>query len=65
MKYLSRVGRITLAQLVISSIPVFNMKLEKFPSRVHKELNTAVQKCVLSKRGGSRGIHLVNWDLMI
>lgn len=43
---LSRAGRLTLAQTVIGSIPIFNMQLERLPNWVHKYLDKAARKCV-------------------
>lgn len=40
---LSRAGRLTLAQLVINTIPIFIMQLEKLLAKVHEELDKAMK----------------------
>lgn len=46
IKCLSRAGRLTLAQSVLTSLPIFQMQLEKLPTWVHKALDRAVRCCL-------------------
>lgn len=49
---LSRAGRLTLAQSVLGSIPIFHMRLEQLPDWVHRELDKATRRCVGDEQGG-------------
>lgn len=60
VKCLSRVGCLTLAQLVMGSIPVFHMQLEGLPTWVHMEIDMAVTKCVWGSSNERRGVHLLS-----
>lgn len=57
---LSMVGRLTLVQSVLGSMPVFNMQLERLPDWVHKEINKSIRKCVWGMTKGRRRVHLLN-----
>lgn len=61
---LSRAGRIMLAKSVMSSLPIFQMQLERLPTWVHKALDRAVRNCVWGGLGGKRGIHLLRWEIL-
>lgn len=54
--------RITLAQSVPGSIPVFTMQLEQLPVWVHKEIDRAMRRCVWGKAAGKKGMQLLNWE---
>lgn len=60
----SRAGRLTLAQTVLGSIPIFQMQFERLPNWVHRELHKAVRSCVWAKHGGGRGMHLTRWETL-
>lgn len=45
-KVLSLVGRITLANSVMTSLPVYHMQMSRLPSSVFKELDKLVRKCI-------------------
>src|SRR3954467_9520345 len=62
VKCLSRAGRLTLARSVLSSLPIFQMQIEKLPGWVHKALDKAVRSCIWGGYGGKRGVHLINWE---
>lgn len=61
---LSRVGRLTLAQTVLGSIPIFQMQFERLPKWVHREMDKAIRRCVWAKHDGERGIHLIRWEIL-
>lgn len=65
LKCLPRAGRITLAQPVLNSIPIFHMRLEKLPTWLHKELDKAVRKCVWGSTNNSKRMHPIKWDSLI
>lgn len=46
-KVLSRAGRLTLAKSVVSTMVNFLMQFQKLPTRIHKELDRQVRRCVL------------------
>lgn len=56
MRCLSRAGRITLAQSVLSSLPIFQMQLEWFSCWVHKALDGAMGSCAWAGTETRRGI---------
>lgn len=62
---LSRAGRLTLAQTVLGSIPIFQMQIERLPKWVCMELDKAVRSCVWVKHDGERGMHLIRWETII
>lgn len=62
LRCLSRAGRLTLAQSVLGSIPIFYMQMERLSAWVHKELDRAMRRCVWGKRDGSRGVHMLGWE---
>lgn len=45
-KCLSHAGRLTLAQSVLTNLPVFQMQLERLPTWVHRALDRATWNCV-------------------
>lgn len=61
---LSRARRITLAQSVLSSLPIFHMQLEKLPYWVHRALDRAMRCCVWGGAKGKRGVHLIKLGVL-
>lgn len=59
-KVLSRAGQIVLAKTVINTIPVFFMQLESFPTKVHKEIDKIVRKCVWGEMRNSKKLQAVS-----
>lgn len=64
LKCLSREGRLTLAQYVVGSMPIFNMQLERLPGWVHKELDKSTRKCVWGSVEGKKRNHLLDWKCL-
>lgn len=64
LKCLSRAARLTLAQSVVGSLPIFNMQVERLPCWVHRELDRAMRKCVWGNVEGRKGIYLLDWDTL-
>lgn len=64
VKCVSRAGRITLAKSVLNNILIFFMQLEKLPSRIHKEINRLVRRCVLGDSPAGKRVHLVYWETL-
>lgn len=64
-KCLSLVGRITLAKLVISSLPVFQMQMVILLSSVTKEMDKQVRRCIWGRKEGHNKAHLVNWEICV
>lgn len=64
LRCLSRAGRLTLAQSVLGSIPIFHMQMERLPSWVHKDLDRAMRRCVWGKDDDSGGVHILGWDVL-
>lgn len=62
---LSRAGRLTFAQSVLSSIPLFYMQFERPPTWLHKEIDKAIRRCVWVKKGDTRGVHLLSWERLV
>lgn len=66
MKVLSPAGRITLANSVITSLPMYQIQSSRFPSSVAKEMDKLVRKCIrvvmITKRRStlSFGMNYVN-----
>lgn len=60
LKCLSRARRLTLAQSVLNSMPLFQMQLQKLSDWVSNELEKSARKCIW----GGRGIYLLNWDTL-
>lgn len=46
LRCVSKAGRLTLAQTVLGSLPIFNMQVERLPFWVHEDLDKASRKCV-------------------
>lgn len=61
---ISRAGRLTLAQSVLGSLPVFQMQMEKLPNWVHNEIDKATRRCIWGKNDGGRGVYLLSWETM-
>lgn len=61
---LSRTGRLTLAQSVFGSLPIFYMQMERLPAWVHAELDKTMRRCVWGTNGGGRGVHLLRWETL-
>lgn len=40
---------------------MFHKQTQKLPSKVHKELDTAVRQCVWGSSAEQRKIHLLSW----
>lgn len=59
-KCLSRARRIMLAKSVLNSIPIFFMQLEKLQSKIHKEVDRLIKRCVLGYSPSGKKVHLVN-----
>lgn len=63
VRCLSRAGKLTLAQSVLTWLPIFQMQLERLPSWVHWD--KAVRSCVWRGYGGKRRVHLLKWETLI
>lgn len=63
LNFLSRAGRLTLAQSVLWSLPIFNMQLERLSVWVHKDLDRTMRRCVWGLSNGRRGVHLLSWEM--
>lgn len=57
---LSRAGRLTLAQSVLGSLPMFSMQLEQLPRWVHRDIDKAVRGCIWGSAEGRRAVHLLD-----
>lgn len=53
-----------LAKSVMNCILVFFMQLEKLPSKIHKEIDRAISRCVCGEFAIKKKIRLVNWDTL-
>jgi hypothetical protein len=62
--FLSRGGRLTLIQAVLSSLPTYYMSLFKIPVSVAKRMESMMRNFLWEGIGeGSKG-HLINWDVV-
>lgn len=61
-KLLNEAGRVTLANSVLSSIPIHAMQTMWIPENICDELNQAVHNFIWGNNEGGRGLHLVKWD---
>lgn len=64
LKSLSKAGRLTLAQSVLNSTPIFNMQLERLHNWVHKELDRVSRHCVWGTSKERRAIHLLSREVL-
>lgn len=61
----SRARRLTLAQSVLGSLPIFQMQIGRLSAWVYSTLDKATRSCVWGSHKGRRGIHLLSWDMLI
>lgn len=61
---MSRVGRLTLDQSILGSLPIFNMELERLSVWVHKGLDRVARRCVCRSGDGRKGLHLLSWETL-
>lgn len=63
-KCLSLAGRMTLANLVVSSFSVFHMQAMVILALVMKEMDKLTRKCIRGDTEEHRRVHLVNWNTL-
>lgn len=63
-KCLSLAGRITLANSVLTSLPVFHMQTSILHASMTKEMDKLVRRCIWGSMEGQRNGHLVNWNIV-
>ena len=61
-KYLTLVGRHTLAQSVLTSIPLYNMLTALLPFGVCNIIDKLVRKFLWGQWNGQKKVHLINWE---
>lgn len=64
-KLLNKVGRVTLAKSVLSSIPIYSMQAMWLPQNLYDDLDKIVKKFIWGTNDGRRGLHLVKWNTVI
>lgn len=57
-------GQIDLCRLVLSSIGIVHMQLQRLPKRVRKELDKGIRNCAWGSTASTRRIHLLNWNTL-
>ena len=62
-KLLNRAGCITLARLVLSSIPLYSMQTTWVPQQVCDEIDSITRQFIWHQ-GRTRGLNLVSWDVV-
>ena len=62
--FLSFAGRVTLAKSVLTSIPIYIMQSTLLPVGVCNNIDKLVWSFIWGHMGTSRGIHLLNWDMI-
>lgn len=62
LRCLSKAGHITLASSVLSSLPVFQMKIRKLPEQVLKRVDRLARRCISREEAKVKKIHTVSWD---
>lgn len=63
-KLLNKVGRVTLANYVHTSIPIYSMQTMWLPQNICNEPNRTVRSFIWGNNEGGRGLHLVNLDMV-
>ena len=63
-KLLSLAGRITLAQLVLNSIPLYSMQSTILHITLRNNLDKKVRQIIRGSLQGYQKIHLVNWEMV-
>ena len=64
VKLLSLAGRITLAQLVLNSIPLYSMQSTMLHIALCNNLDKKVRQIIWGSLQGYQKIHLVNWEMV-
>ncbi|CAN1786706.1 Putative ribonuclease H protein At1g65750 [Linum perenne] len=59
---LSLVGRVTLAQSVLSAIPSFIMQTSVLPSHIYSEIDKKIRNFVWGTTDETRKAHLISWE---
>ena len=60
--FLSFAGRVTIAKLVLISIPIYIMQSALLPVGVCNNIDKLVQSFIWGHTSTSRGTHLLNWN---
>lgn len=61
---LSCAGRLTLAQSVLSNMAAFHMQLQRLPTRIHNELDKAIDNGIWGSSISNKKVHLRNRDIL-
>jgi hypothetical protein len=62
--FLSKGGRLTLIQAVLSSLPTYYMSLFKIPVSVAKRMESMMRNFLWEGIGEGRKDHLINWEVV-
>ena len=63
--FLSKRGRLTLIEFVLSAIPTYFLSLFQMPTRVIKELEKIMRLFLWKKPDGDGGDHLIAWKMVV
>lgn len=64
LPYISKLGRLTLIQAVLSSIPTYYLSLFKAPVVICKSIERLMRNFLWNDSGNQKESHLVRWNLV-